>query len=379
MCHNCFQHEETLQHLLASCPLANQIWEKISFRCQKRCRADDDIISTLRLWPKSPYNCELLNHLWRIIPGIALWNIWKERNKRIFKNVSSRFEEIWHRIQENLHETMMLRTWPKEDYPSTDNERNILNNWQLQLPQADNKQRSSSSSSTADSCWNPPPNNSFKLNFDGASKGNPGAAGFGGILRNHVGTPLQVYFGNMGWDTNNSAELEGLWQGLLLADQLNLQPLIVEGDSQLLINIATHLQNGSQARKIAPSWRLEARLNIMEQFLRNKKAISFNHTRREGNKIADLLANVGVENNQVIRSGSMAIIQNQQQAQELNCLIQKDAGHSDAGDGTGVMARPHGQRELPRASPWRDETHYEGEINEGALAPFRNDIYGGRR
>ena len=56
----------------------------------------------------------------------------------------------------------------------------------------------------------PPPRNTFKLNFDRASKGNPRKAGFGGIFRDHEGLPLLIFFGNIGWDTNNSAELEGL-------------------------------------------------------------------------------------------------------------------------------------------------------------------------
>jgi len=51
----------------------------------------------------------------------------------------------------------------------------------------------------------------FQLKFNGASKGNPGKAGFGGIFRYHKGTPILTYLGSTGWDTNNSVELEGLW------------------------------------------------------------------------------------------------------------------------------------------------------------------------
>ena len=187
----------------------------------------------------------------------------------------------------------------------------------------------------------PPPKNSYKLNFDGASKGNPGEAGYGGILRNHEGIPLKIYFGNIGWDTNNSAEMEGLWQGLLIARNLSLQPLIVEGDSQILINMATRIQNGSQARKVASSWRLEARLNVIEHELRTHRAISFHHTKREGNKVADLLANIGVENKQILLSGHTSIIPNNLQAQECKSLIQNDAATSDAGDTPEGGDEPH--------------------------------------
>ena len=80
---HCCQEEETLQHLLETCSLANQLWDKVSFRCQKRCKGDGDIIDSIRQWPKSPYDCAILNHLWNIIPGTVLWNIWKERNRRV--------------------------------------------------------------------------------------------------------------------------------------------------------------------------------------------------------------------------------------------------------------------------------------------------------
>eukprot|EP00253_Pinus_taeda_P002079 PITA_02079 len=252
-CHNCEHNEETLQQLLDACPLANQLWEKASFRCQRQCRKENDIINSLRQWPQRPYKSELLNRLWNILPGLILWSIWKERNKIIFKNQCSQIEDIWKRLCTNLQETLMLREWSLEDLPTQANEENILNNWHLILPRALQKKEGAKSSSINNSKWKPPPKNHYKLNFDGASKGNPGTTGFGGIIRNHEGSHMQIYFGNIGWDTNNSAELEGLWQGLTLAWNLNLQPLVVEGDSQILIQMAKRLQNGSQASKIPTS------------------------------------------------------------------------------------------------------------------------------
>eukprot|EP00253_Pinus_taeda_P006734 PITA_06734 len=231
ICHNCFKNEETLQHLLDTCPIANQLWQKVGFRCQKRCRGPGNIVDTIRQWTKSPYDCEILNYMWNIIPGIVLWNIWKERNRRIFKSQNSHIEEVWSRVQGNLRETMLLKSWAKEELHTTDKEKNILDNWKLELPQRNTTHQSTKGSIKEIRNWEAPPPNSFKLNFDGASKGNPGPAGFGGVIRNHNGALLQIFFGNIGWDTNNSAELEGLWQGLLIARRLNLQPLIVEVDS----------------------------------------------------------------------------------------------------------------------------------------------------
>jgi len=51
----------------------------------------------------------------------------------------------------------------------------------------------------------------IQLNFDGASKGNPGKSGYGGVFRDHKGIPLLTFIGSIGWDTNKLTELEGLW------------------------------------------------------------------------------------------------------------------------------------------------------------------------
>ena len=103
------------------------------------------------------------------------------------------------------------------------------------------------------------------MNFDGASKGNPGAAGFGGIFRNLAGTPLEVFFVSIGWDSNNSVELEGLQQGLCLAQEHNFFPLEVEGDSQILINATTHILMGASASKVTKIYYLAARFEHIEQ------------------------------------------------------------------------------------------------------------------
>lgn len=121
MCVNCRAQEETLQHLFHSCALANQLWEKISFRCHKRGRVAEDIINTLHLWHKKPFKSGILNHKWKIIPGLIVWGIWKERKKRIFNDQIPHLENIWSRFCTNLKETLLIHTWTKEDLPILDN------------------------------------------------------------------------------------------------------------------------------------------------------------------------------------------------------------------------------------------------------------------
>ena len=72
--------------------------------------------------------------------------------------------------------------------------------------------------------------------FDGASKGNPGAAGGGGILMNPEGSIDLTYSWGLGTDTNNISWALALWQGLHQDMGLNIKELMIFKDSILIIN-----------------------------------------------------------------------------------------------------------------------------------------------
>jgi ribonuclease HI len=52
------------------------------------------------------------------------------------------------------------------------------------------------------------------MNFDGASKGNPGWTGMGGVIRDSQGKIIWLYTGSLGNSTNNAAEFGALETGL---------------------------------------------------------------------------------------------------------------------------------------------------------------------
>jgi len=70
--------------------------------------------------------------------------------------------------------------------------------------------------------WHPPEQPFLKLNYDEASKNNPGIAGFGGVFHNSMGSILWIYYGNLGHTTNNVAELQALAKGLIIAKKKQL-------------------------------------------------------------------------------------------------------------------------------------------------------------
>ena len=169
------------------------------------------------------------------------------------------------------------------------------------------------------------------MNFDGAAKGNSGPAGFGGIFRSHEGANIHIYFGSLGRDYNNAAELEGLWQGICIAERENIFPLEVEGDSQILIEAEKRLQSSSSASNIASSWRLQSRLEIIEKWLRTPKVISFKNVRIIANKVADRLANQGSLQTTPFYEGLLENSNDVQLIQDCTSLVHQDIQVLDAG------------------------------------------------
>ena len=76
------------------------------------------------------------------------------------------------------------------------------------------------------------------LYFDGCSKGNPGPAGSGALIKIN---DKNVWSGcdYIGTTTNNVAEYKGLILGLKQIKFLNINKVIVKGDSMLVINHMT--------------------------------------------------------------------------------------------------------------------------------------------
>ena len=126
-----------------------------------------------------------------------------------------------------------------------------------------------------------------KLKFDGASRGNPGKAGLGYIVRSENGYLLLKWAKPLGNVTNNIAELEALKEGLKLSIKINIRKLIIEGDSQVNLNAIRKWQT--------LNWILNAKLKSFHNLIYQFEEIIIQHIYREGNLESDKLANKGVE------------------------------------------------------------------------------------
>jgi ribonuclease HI len=122
---------------------------------------------------------------------------------------------------------------------------------------------------------------------DGASRGNPGPAGYGACLRLQSGEVIEAS-GYLGSTTNNVAEYAALLEALQLAQEEGADELEVVSDSQLLVNQMLGVYRVKH-QNLIPLYRKAKSLSL--QFDR----FSIRHTPRAGNKDADRLANVAVD------------------------------------------------------------------------------------
>jgi ribonuclease HI len=101
--------------------------------------------------------------------------------------------------------------------------------------------------------------------------------------------------GFLGENTNNVAELSSLVKGLQMAVQNQHSRLIFEGDSQVIIQLATRILNGQPPWRTSPSWRLLGLLEDFKDLINPNLILIPSHVRREANKVADHLANKGID------------------------------------------------------------------------------------
>ncbi len=122
------------------------------------------------------------------------------------------------------------------------------------------------------------------LNFDGGSRGNPGAAGIGVVLAAQDATPLVTLGKYIGRATNNVAEYMALIVGLREAAKLGARKLLVRGDSELVIK-----QMLGEYRVKNPA--LKALFEQAQTLVRDFESVRFAHNLRHQNSLADRLAN----------------------------------------------------------------------------------------
>lgn len=93
--------------------LCNREFFTIIFKQSDRDK--ESIVNTLNNWRNNFSDNEILNSTWDLLPSFIIWNVWKERNKKIFKEVKSASLSLVELIAKQLKEIVgtMVRNLPK--------------------------------------------------------------------------------------------------------------------------------------------------------------------------------------------------------------------------------------------------------------------------
>uniref|UniRef100_A0A6N2MZS1 RNase H type-1 domain-containing protein n=1 Tax=Salix viminalis TaxID=40686 RepID=A0A6N2MZS1_SALVM len=180
-CGQCVNVVETVTHALRDCPKARKIWE-VFVKTEERDLFFSQIF------------------------GITLWYIWKERCNTTFGG-----------DQGNWFGTILAIKRMVEDSKKIQRNGN------------------ESPAEAANIGWKYPAEGWIKLNVDGCSKGNPGIAGAGGVIRDHMGTWIGGFARNIGICSSVTAELWAIYEGLKLTWDKGFRKVYLESDSRVVI------------------------------------------------------------------------------------------------------------------------------------------------
>jgi ribonuclease HI len=139
----------------------------------------------------------------------------------------------------------------------------------------------------------------YQANVDGGSRGNPGPASYGVVIRDPRGEIVARLKKYIGHNTNNVAEYFGLIAALDYAQTHEIRALRVEADSELMVK----QMRGQYKVKSEDLRPLYERAHKMAQTF---ESFRIDHVYRERNREADALANQALDETSGSTSSSSA-------------------------------------------------------------------------
>ena len=134
----------------------------------------------------------------------------------------------------------------------------------------------------------PKPAATYRANIDGGSRGNPGPAAYGVVIRDARGEIVARLKKYIGRSTNNVAEYYGLIAAMDYAQSHGVRAIRIESDSELLVK----QMRGLYKVKSADLQPLFERAKKMSQSF---ESFRIDHVYREQNRDADTLANEALD------------------------------------------------------------------------------------
>lgn len=123
---------------------------------------------------------------------------------------------------------------------------------------------------------------------DGGSRGNPGPAAIGVVIKNEKGKNISTFKEYIGETTNNQAEYKALAKALEIAKEEDVDEVLCYLDSELVVK---QMKREYKVKDAELSQLFVLVCDLATQFSK----VTYKHVRREFNKEADALVNEALD------------------------------------------------------------------------------------
>jgi len=256
ICQICKGAEKTIIHILRDCPAMEGIWIRLVPAGKRREFFTQSLLEWLfaNLGDRRK-TCE---STWSTLFALSIWWAWKWRCGNIF-GVQDKCRDRVRFLKDLARETSMAHVIVRT----------------LSGGHGERVERLIA--------WSKPEEGWWKLNTDGASRGNPGLASAGGVLRDEEGAWRGGFALNIGVCSAPLAELWGVYYGLYIAWERRVTRLEIEVDSEIVVGL---LKTG--INEVHP---LSFLVRLCHGFISRDWRVRISHVYREANRLADGLAN----------------------------------------------------------------------------------------
>ncbi|XP_004309472.1 PREDICTED: putative ribonuclease H protein At1g65750-like [Fragaria vesca subsp. vesca] len=271
-CVLCGRDGESLPHIFLTCSFAASLWNNRAGLFELGC-LPQNLVDLL--YYGGVGRSHQLKEIWLICYTTTLWFIWKARNKMRHDNCTIVVDAVRQLIMGHVKTASKLALGCMSNSLT---ELRVLKKFGLLC-------RPHRAPRITEVNWHPPLFGWIKVNTDGAWQKTTGKSGYGGIFRDFHGSFLGAFASNLEILNSVDAEVMAVIQAIELAWVRDWEHIWLEVDSIIVLNFL-------QDPHLVP-WRLRVGWG---NFLHRISQMNFrsSHIFREGNQVADALANMGL-------------------------------------------------------------------------------------
>lgn len=224
--------------MFLDCAFAKEVWGLLLHDFQISLPQQNSVSDLFATWsasyPKSIPPKSFWRRIWIVLPKFVCWQLWLTRNHQIFKDVQHSPSQVAAKAKALLLEAAQQQYF-KEDFMLRPKEKRWLalephpRKYRISPLKASPNWRKRETDDIFQSWWRT--QNLTTIFFDRESKGNPGAAGAGGIIYFTEGLSTISFAWCLGEKTNNQVEILGLLKACHISKEKRAKDIQVFGDS----------------------------------------------------------------------------------------------------------------------------------------------------